>query len=111
MDPLEQYRILIKSLLAEQAAIKPAEAEVEPQLVFDDEHNSYQLMYIGWNGSWRLHGAVVHIRLRNGKIWIEEDGTEEGFASHLLEAGIPKSAIVLAFHAPAKRQYTDFAVA
>lgn len=53
----------------------------------------------------------MHVRLRNGKIWIEEDGTEDGFASHLLEAGVPKSDIVLAFHAPWERQYTEFAVA
>lgn len=111
MDPLEQYRALVKNLLSELATIKPAATEVEPQLVFDDEHNSYQLMYIGWNGSWRLHGAVIHVRLRNDKIWIEEDGTEDGFAAHLLEAGVPKSDIVLAFHAPWKRQYTEFAVA
>ncbi|MFN8496071.1 MAG: XisI protein [Caldilineaceae bacterium] len=111
MDRLEEYRALVKSLLSQLAAIKPAATEVEPQLVFDDEHHSYQLMYIGWNGSWRLHGAVIHVRLRNGKIWIEEDGTEEGFAAHLLEAGVPKSDIVLAFHAPWERQYTEFAVA
>lgn len=111
MDTVEQVRTLVKKLLTELAAIKPAEEEVETHLVFDDEHGSYQLMYIGWNGSWRLHGAVIHIRLRNGKIWIEEDGTEEGFASHLLEAGVPKSEIVLAFHAPWERQYTEFAIA
>ena len=111
MDPVEQYRLLVKNLLTEQAALKPAEATVEPQLIFDDEHNSYQLMHVDWNGSWRLHGAVVHVRLRNGKIWIEEDGTEDGFASHRLEAGVPKPDIVLAFHTPWERQYTEFAVA
>jgi hypothetical protein len=111
MDRLEKYRTLIKQLLTEEARVKPPDNTIEPHLVFDDEHNSYQLMYIGWQGSWRMHGVVIHVRLQNGKIWIEEDGTEAGFASKLLAAGISKDEIVLAFHAPWERQYTDFAVA
>jgi hypothetical protein len=45
------------------------------------------------------------------KFWIEEDWTEEGVATELLEAGVPSSDIVLAFHEPAMRQHTEFAVA
>ena len=111
MDKLEQYRTIVKQLLTEDAQYKPAYGEVEQHLVFDDEHNSYQLMYIGWNGRQRTHGAVIHVRLRNSKIWIEYDGTEDGFATRLLDAGIPKEDIVLAFHSPWKRQFTEFAVA
>jgi len=111
MDRLETYRTLIKRLLTEEAAIKPASEDVDAHLSFDDERASYQLMYIGWQGSWRMHGVVVHVRLRNDKIWIEEDGTEAGFASQLLAAGVPKSDIVLAFHAPWERKFTEFAVA
>ena len=42
---------------------------------------------------------------------IEEDWTEEGIATDLLEAGVPHEDIVLAFHPPEKRPLTDFAVA
>lgn len=111
MEKIEQYRELVKNILIEDAAIKPANENIEPQLIFDDERANYQLMYIGWTNDWRMHGSVIHVRLRNGKIYIEEDGTEEGFASVLLEAGVPKEDIVLAFHAPWKRPYTEFAVA
>ena len=31
-------------------------------------------------------------------------------AQELVEAGVPKQDIVLAFHAPYKRKFTDFAV-
>jgi hypothetical protein len=31
--------------------------------------------------------------------------------ANLLEAGVPKSDIVLAFHSPSKRKFTDFALA
>jgi len=52
----------------------------------------------------------VHIDIKNGKIWIQHDGTERGVANDLVEWGVPKEDIVLAFHAPYRRQYTGFAV-
>ena len=36
---------------------------------------------------------------------------EEGIATALLAAGVPKEDIVLAFHSPEKRKYTEFAIA
>jgi hypothetical protein len=44
------------------------------------------------------------------KIWIEYNGTEEDVGGELVNMGVPKEDIVLAFHAPYKRKYTGFAV-
>jgi hypothetical protein len=49
--------------------------------------------------------------LINGKIWIQYDGKEEGVAAELLEAGVPKTHIVLGFRHPSKRKYSGLAVA
>ena len=112
MDKLEKYRATIKQILSKQAEYEPVNMELETILILDDASANYQIMYLGWHNSIRTHGALIHVRLKDdGKIWIEYDGTEDGFASHLLEAGIPKEDIVLAFHSPWKRQFTDFAVA
>jgi hypothetical protein len=55
--------------------------------------------------------AVVYIwHIRDEKIWIQHDGTEGGIANELVERGVPKQDIVLAFHSPFKRQFTEFAV-
>jgi hypothetical protein len=35
--------------------------------------------------------------LIDNKIWIQQDETEDGIASDLLEAGVPKEDIVLGF--------------
>jgi hypothetical protein len=35
---------------------------------------------------------------------------EVGIANELVERGVPKKGIVLAFHSPFKRQFTEFAV-
>jgi hypothetical protein len=57
-----------------------------------------------------VYGSIVHLDIRNGKIWIQHDGTEVGIANRLVEAGVPKTDIVLGFHSPFKRQFTEFAV-
>ncbi|WP_425445542.1 element excision factor XisI family protein [Tychonema bourrellyi] len=54
--------------------------------------------------------CIIYIEIKDGKIWIERDGTEIGVANELLEAGVPKTDIVLAFYAPYRRPYTEFAV-
>lgn len=110
MDKLTNQAMLIKRILAEDARFKPSHGEIEPLLVFDDERHSYQLMYVGWDGPRRVHATIVHVRLRDGKIWIEYDGTEEGIATALLAAGVPKEEIVLGFHSEKKRRFTEFAV-
>ena len=56
-----------------------------------------------------MHGCLVHVDLIDGRFWIQRDGTEYSIAQELLDAGIPKDRIVLAFHSPAKRRLTDFA--
>ncbi|MCS6889763.1 MAG: XisI protein [Chloroflexus sp.] len=48
---------------------------------------------------------------RNGKIWGEADNTDQEIVRQLLDAGIPRESIVLAFYSPQKRAYNEFAVA
>ena len=56
-------------------------------------------------------GRNLYVDIRDGKVWIQHDGTEDGIAYELLEAGIPHEHIVLAFHPPYARKHTPFAVA
>ena len=48
--------------------------------------------------------------IKNEKIWIQYNGTEIDVAAELVALGVSKDDIVLAFLAPDKRQYTDFAL-
>lgn len=54
--------------------------------------------------------CVVHLEIIDDKVWIQQDGIEDGIANDLLRAGIPQDKIVLAFHPPSVRPYTEFAV-
>lgn len=109
MDRLDHYRELIRQLLGEYASYKPSYGDVEFEQIIDPVRDHYQLMSVGWNGHQRVHGCLLHIDIKNGKIWIQHDGTEEGVANRLVAAGVPKHDIVLAFHAPYKRPFTEFA--
>ena len=109
MGTQNRYRELIKQILMEYAQYKPSYGDIEVQTIFDTENDHYQLVSIGWNGNRRIHGCVLHLDIKNGKIWIQHDGTEEGVANELVQLGVPKDKIILAFHSPYKRQFTGFA--
>jgi hypothetical protein len=110
MDKLDGYRQIIERVLSEYAKLTPAYGEIKSQTVFDRADGHYLLMHLGWDCG-RVHGCLIHIDLLNGKCWIQRDGTEQGIALELEEAGVPKSDIVLAFKSPEVRPHTGYAVA
>lgn len=110
---VEQYRQYIRDLLSERAQRASRQTiapEYEVQTVFDTEQDHYQLLYVGWRGNKRDFGCILHVDIKGGKIWIQHDGTEEGLANRLVEMGVPKQDIVLAFHEPEVREFTGFGI-
>ena len=110
MDKLVIYRQHILTIMEEYSAYTPSYGVIEVEQIIDSVRDHYQLMSVGWNNQYRIHGCLLHIDIRNGKIWIQHDGTEEGIANRLVEMGVPQNDIVLAFQSPYKRQFTAFAV-
>lgn len=106
-----RYAEIVKHIIREHAVIPVAVGEVRFEVVFDDTQGHYELMASGWVPPLsRVHGAILHLDVRDGKVWIEHDGTSRGVADELIEAGIPMHDIVLAFQPPYARPYTGFAV-
>jgi hypothetical protein len=83
--------------------------EVERFMIADEVRDHYLLFSLGWSERKRIRNFSVYVRLKDRKFWIEHDLSEDGIATELLAAGVPNEDIVLAFHAPEMRQYTDFA--
>lgn len=110
MDSLEQDRQIIQQIISEYAAIPYAHGEIGRHSVFDRERDRYLLMIVGWEGVRQVHGCIIHVEIIEGKFWIHRDGTEDGIAWELLQVGIPKERIVLAFKSPRVRKHTGFAV-
>jgi hypothetical protein len=112
MDRVETYRKYIQQLLTERAERSMrSPSQVEAQTIFDLERDHYQLVYVGWkrNGL-RDYGCLLHLDIKDGKIWIQYDGTEGGIAYQLVELGVPHQDIVLGFQPSEVRPHTQFAV-
>jgi XisI protein len=107
---LEQYSQNVQKLLQEYAAFSKDEQEVETELIFDTIRNHYQLVHVGWQNDRRIYGCIIHLDIKDGKIWLQHNGTENDIAEELVEMGIPKTDIVIGFHSPFKRQFTEYAV-
>lgn len=111
MDKLEHYRNCIQTILTKYGSTKPQNNEVENELIFDKIHDHYQWMRVGWKGLHRVYHSVIHFDIRDGKIWIQQNMTEDDLAAGLVEMGVAKEDIVLGLHPPYKRPYTGYGVA
>ncbi len=111
MDKLETYRNIIIDTLKEYSKTKSQNlSAVETQLVLDKENNHFFLYRVGWKELERIHYCVFHIDIKEERVWVQEDNTDSIIVDDLLNKGIPKTDIVLGFHAPYKRQFTGFAI-
>lgn len=108
---LEYWREVIEKALLDYASIPYSYSEVKKETVFDRSRDRYLVLIHGWEGYRYEHGCMIHIDIMNGKIWILRDGTEDGIALELENAGIPKQNIVLGFKPPEVRPFTGYAVA
>jgi len=109
MDTLDTYRQYIEQLMTDRAS-RVWDQRVMAQTIFDRERDHYQLVHVGWFGSSkRIYGVVLHVDIIDGKIWVQQDGTETGIAVELHELGVPKDQIVLGFDPPLTRHMTGFA--
>jgi hypothetical protein len=113
MEKIDTYRTLIKGHLMRihEWCLRQPTPGVDSVLALDDDRNVYMLVVTGWRDHERIRGATLFLRIKNGKIWIEEDWTDYSIGEKLIEEGVPKSDIVLGFHSPENRRFTEFAVA
>jgi hypothetical protein len=109
MVGVKKLRQAIRSVLDEYAALP--RRDLTSHIIWDEKNDRYLLMAFGWRGVRQYHYCVAHLEIVDGKIWIHRDGTEEGLAVELERYGIPKSKIVLGFHEPEARPYTEYAAA
>jgi hypothetical protein len=109
MDRTDRYRAIVIRLIQEYASYKPSHGQIETEAIVDRDRDHYEVMHVGWNGVDRVHGCVIHLDIRDGKVWVQYDGTSIAVAEELVEAGIPREDIVLGFQPANVRKYTAFA--
>lgn len=104
MDKLVKYRQYIKGILEEFSRIKPANGEIESELIFDDKNDRYLLMHIGWLGGQRIHSTVFHLDIIDEQIWIQCNNTELILKQELVSLGVPEKDIVIGIQPPSVRK-------
>ena len=109
MDRLAHYRESIKAFLRKYAESTTNNSEIEVELIFDTENDHYLLFDIGWQKSHRVHDCIFHFDIKDSKIWLQENNTDIEIDEELEEMGIAKDEIIVGFHHPSMRKYSDYA--
>lgn len=115
MDKLKKYQAILKEVLNEYAADefnqKPKPDDIQMRILIDTENDHYQALYAGWRNDRQIFSVVFHFDIIDGKIWVQCNISDYDIIGDIEAKGVPKSDIVLAFHAPAMRAFTEYASA
>ncbi|HEY9599230.1 MAG TPA: XisI protein [Cyanophyceae cyanobacterium] len=111
MDRLNYRRQIIQDVLTDYHHLnEKSGSTTESALAFDEVHDQYLLLLMGWHKDERIKSVMIHIRLKHEKIWIEQNMTEMRVAQELVEQGVSKDDIILGFQPPEMREYTGYGV-
>ncbi|NCQ84391.1 MAG: XisI protein [Microcystis panniformis Mp_MB_F_20051200_S9] len=103
MDTLKTYQEIIKQVISDYAKLRPSHGNIHLDPIFDDHHNRYALMQVGWDQERRVRGNLIYVNIENNKVVIEYDGLENGITQDLIARGIAKEDIILAFLPDSKK--------
>lgn len=110
MAKIEEYRQYVQQLLTKYSSYKPAYGDVEVETIFDIERDHYQIVHVGWENKHRVYGCSMHIDIKGEKVWIQQNRTEVDIADELVTMGVLKEDIVIGFHSPSMRRFSEYAV-
>lgn len=111
MDKIAQYREYVQTLMTRYAEEDVSDEEIEVELILDAERDRYLWMNVGWQQFKRIYRSIIHIDIKDGKIWLQQNLTERNPAEELVAMGVPKEDIVLGLQPPYKRPYTEYGIA
>jgi hypothetical protein len=112
MDKVTKYRQILREIILRFGSYTSSYSKTDWLPICDDERSEYLLVDVGWEkDEKRTYLIVFHFRIKNDKIYIEQDNTDANPVQQMLDAGVPKEDIVLAFYSPSHRALTDFALA
>jgi hypothetical protein len=116
MDRTVEYRQILQEVLqayatdgVERGPLKPDDMQV--RVLLDPRNDHYQVLHAGWRNGRQIFSVVFHFDIVDGKIWVQRNISDYDIIEDIEAKGVPKSDIVLAFHAPEMRPFTEYAVA
>jgi len=111
-DKTTKLRKVVLSFLNDEAESYNKSLEgTTSKVIIDDENSAYLLLTYGWAGKRYHHGISYHFDIKDGKIWIQTNATENEIVDVFMEKGVKPEEIVLGLVPPRARIATGFAVA
>jgi len=116
MDKVLKYRQVLQEVLSDytpnRGSWQPQSPDdVQIRTLLDTQNDHYQVLHSGWEKGKQVFLVIFHFDLIDGKIWVQRNVSDYDIIEDIEAKGVPKSDIVLAFHAPEMRKYTDYAAA
>ena len=111
MERLEHYRQAVQMLLEDYAADLDQDEGIETQMICDRDRDHYQLVRLGWQGQRRFYSCLMHLDIKDGKVWIQRNQTDELIAQELIALGVAREDIVLGLQPAYARPDTGYGVA
>jgi hypothetical protein len=93
----QDYRTAVKRVIETYAKFRPSHGNIRLDVLFDDTHERYALMQVGWDRGRRVRGNLIYVSLQNGKVVVEYDGIERGITDDLINEGVAEQDIIFAF--------------
>jgi XisI protein len=80
---------------------------LDTQLIVDPRGHHYQLLRVGWHDKKFVHFCVFHFDIKDNKIWVQVNETEEQIVDELVRRGISVVDIVLGFQPEYQRNASE----
>ena len=109
MDRLTLFRQSLRQILNDYLGYLPQREDVDVVTICDDENSQYALLEVGWQYPHRVYNTVFHARIKDQRIWVEQDWTKRGIVQDLLDAGIQPEEIEQGNIAPMLRASSQLA--
>ena len=103
MDSMNGLREAIRKVFSSWEEIAQQGIGFHVVTFLNTDKDRYLLQQVRTIGERYESLTLAHLEIRDGKIWILTDNTEQGIATELVEAGIIKGQIVLGFYPPRVR--------
>jgi hypothetical protein len=112
MERLEHCRQAIQSLLFSCAQSEPPpDSGIETQVICDRDRDHYPLVSLGWQGQRRFYSCLMHLDIKDGRIWIQRNQTDRLIAQELVTLGVPREDLILGLQPEYARPDTGHGVA
>lgn len=94
------YAATLKQFIFAMADYFTQNDGVEVQAIVDEERGHYQLARVEWRGENWIYGILMHLDLKDQRIWIQHNATEILIDQELVQLGVPAEAIWIGFVPP-----------